>query len=150
LAGSEAKVSVFFFVSTECPVSNRYAPEYRRLQEQFASRGVRFWLVYPNADETPDAIRRHLKEFALPIGALRDPRHVLVKRALAQVTPEAAVFDPNGQLVYHGRIDNRFPDLGKERPAATSHELKDVLDAILAGKVVPSATVPAVGCRISN
>jgi hypothetical protein len=58
------------------------------------------------------------------------------------------VFDPNGQLVYHGRIDDRFPALGQERPTATSHELKDVIDAMLAGKSVPYATAPAVGCRI--
>lgn len=149
-ATPDAKALVFLFISTDCPISNRYAPEYRRLQERFAARGVKLWLVYPNADETSDAIRRHLKEYALPLAALRDPRHALVKRAQAQVTPEAAVFLPDGKLVYHGRIDDRFPSLGKERSEPTRRDLTDVLDALLEGRPVPFTTTPAVGCRIAD
>jgi len=147
---TNAKALVFLFVSTECPISNRYAPEYRRLQERFAARGVKLWLVYPNADETAEAIRRHLKEFALPLAAFRDPRHVLVKRSMAQVTPEAAVFLPDGKLVYHGRIDDRFPSLGNERPEPTQRDLAAVLEAVLEGKPAPIAASPAVGCRIAD
>jgi hypothetical protein len=141
---------VFCFVSTDCPISNRYAPELRRLQERFASRGVKFWLVYPNADETTDEIRRHLKEYALPITALRDSRHALVTRAAAKVTPEAAVFLPEGKLVYHGRIDDRFPSLGQERPEPTRRDLIEILDALLEGRTLPFSTTPAVGCRIAD
>src|SRR3989442_1606376 len=48
---SEAKWVAFIFISVDCPISNRYAPEIRRLHAKFAGRGVKFWLVYPNADE---------------------------------------------------------------------------------------------------
>ena len=41
-------ITVLIFVSTDCPVSNRYAPEITRLLEEFSPRGVRFQLVYPN------------------------------------------------------------------------------------------------------
>src|SRR6059036_2809341 len=53
---SDAKAIVFVFVSNDCPISNRYAPEVRRLYEKFAPKGVMFWLVHPNTDETAEAI----------------------------------------------------------------------------------------------
>ena len=59
------KAVVFLFVSVDCPISNRYAPEARRLEERFAPEGVAFWLVYPNASETPAAIRRHIERLWL-------------------------------------------------------------------------------------
>ena len=146
----EAKLLAFIFVRTDCPVSNNYAPEIQRLQARFAPSGVVFWLVYPTPDETPDAIRRHLREYRYPEVALRDPRHVFAKRAKVRVTPEAAIFRPDGTLLYHGRIDDRYVDLGKARPKATRHEFADALALALAGKPVPPAAGPAVGCFIED
>ena len=145
---TDAKAIVFIFISTDCPISNRYAPEIRRVEEAFARSGVRFWLVYADADTSSDAIRKHIKDFHLPQQALRDPRQTLVRLAQARVTPEGAVFLPGGRLVYHGRIDNRYADLGKERPQATQHDLEEVLKAIVQGKPVPYSTAKAVGCYI--
>jgi len=142
---------VYIFTSTECPISNRYAPEVRRLVDTFASQGVRFRLVYPDPADTPDAIREHVASFAYGerTEAFRDPEHALVKLAHATVTPEAAVF-ANGRLLYHGRIDDRVVDLGVERPAPTVHDLGDALTAILAGRPVAHAETQAVGCYIAD
>ena len=145
---TDAKAIVFIFISTDCPISNRYAPEIRRVEEQFARSGVRFWLVYADADPSSDAIRKHVKDYHLPQQVLRDPRQTLVRLAQARVTPEGAVFLPGGRLVYHGRIDNRYADLGKERPEATQHDLEEVLKAIVQGKPVPFSRAKAVGCYI--
>src|ERR1700729_1688584 len=43
---------VFIFVRTDCPITNRYAPELQRLSEAFAADAVQFWLVYPDPSET--------------------------------------------------------------------------------------------------
>ncbi len=150
LKASSAKAIVFFFVSTDCPVSNRYAPEVRRLHEKFSPHGVQFWLVYPDQTESVETIRRHLTEYRYPCEALRDPKHRLVKAAQARVTPEAAVFLAGPRLVYHGRIDNWYVDFGKARPAPTQHDLEDVLQAVVSGKPVAYASAPAVGCYISE
>jgi hypothetical protein len=146
----DAKAIVFIFVRTDCPISNRYAPEIRRIGEKFARLGVRFWLVYPDADASPEAIQKHLKEYQLPREVLRDPQHGLVRLSEVRVTPEAAVFLPGRRLAYHGRIDNRYADLGQERPEATQHDLQNVLGAILQGKPAPYAAAKAVGCYISD
>ena len=150
LKASSAKAIVFLFVSTDCPVSNRYAPEVRRLHEKFSPQGVKFWLVYPDKTESVETIRRHLTEYRYPCEALRDPKHRLVKAAQARVTPEAAVFLAGPKLVYHGRIDNWYVDLGKARPAPTQRDLEDVLQAVVSGKPVTYTTAPAVGCYISE
>ncbi len=147
---ADTTATVFLFISSDCPVSNRYAPELRRLYEAFAPRGVRFWLVYPNPADSLDVVRRHLGAFAYPMSALRDPAHMLVKRAKATVTPEAAVFDNRGQLTYRGRIDNRYASLGLERPAPTQHDLDDALTSTLASTRVAQPVTAAVGCFIAD
>jgi hypothetical protein len=144
----DAKAIVFIFISNDCPISNRYAPEIRRIEKEFARSGVRFWLVYADADTSAETIRKHIKDYRLPQQVLRDPRQTLVRLAQARVTPEGAVFLPDRRLVYHGRIDNRYADLGKERPEATQHDLEEVLKAIVRGKPVPYSTAKAVGCYI--
>ena len=142
--------TVLLFISTECPYSNRSAPEIQRVMARFQPQGVRFWLIYPNAAETPAIIRAHVKAFGYPDIALRDPAHALVKLAHPQVTPEAAVFNKSHTMVYHGRIDDRFVSLGKERPTPTKRDLEDALTATLAGRPVTTPTTQAFGCFIGD
>jgi hypothetical protein len=135
--------SVLLFVSPGCPIANRAAPELSRVAARFAGRAS-FTLVYPDA--SPDEIRAHVREYALTLPPVRDPRHALVARAHAAVTPEAALFR-DGALVWHGRIDDRFSDVAHERPAATTHELEDAVAALVDGRALPPAH-DAVGCAI--
>jgi hypothetical protein len=155
LASPEAAVSVLVFISTHCPISNRYAPTLRSIHERYAERpvgtDVAFYLVYPDPADDAAAVEAHMREFALPGVAVRDPGHALVDAARARVTPEAAVFRAQGklqELVYHGRIDDRARDFGKVRPEASHHDLVDTLDAVLAGRPVPQPETQAVGCYI--
>ena len=150
LLAKDAKAIVFIFIRTDCPLSNRYAPEVRRLDNKFAKSGVRFWLVYPDPGESGEIIRNHIKEYEYRLKALRDPEHKLVKMTGAQVTPEAAVFSPGGRMIYRGRIDDRYVALGKARPAPTTRDLEQVLEAILEGKQVTNKTTAAIGCFIPD
>lgn len=145
-----ARATVFIFVRTDCPVSNRYAPVIRGLKREFAPRGAAFWLVYPNARVTAAAIAKHDREFHFDCPALCDPRHELVKLTGAEITPEAVVFVPGGRIVYRGRIDNEYVDFGITRPAATTHDLADALAAALAGKPVAEPSTQAIGCYIAD
>ena len=150
LPGPAGPTTVFVFVSTECPIANRYAPELRRIHDRFA-RAARFWLVYADPAESSEAVRRHAESFGYAGAALRDPRHDLVRLAGAQVTPEAAVFVAGAdgpRLVYRGRIDDRNVDFGRTRPAPTTRDLEDVLRAIASGTAGTLRTTPAVGCAI--
>jgi hypothetical protein len=150
-APAGTKAIVFLFTSTDCPISNRYAPEVRRIADAFAPKGVVFRLVYPNPSEDAKAIREHMAAYAYAGVAepVRDPTLALVKFTGVTVTPEAAVV-VGGKVVYRGRIDDRYVDLGRERPAATQRDLFDALTAVVAGKAAPHATTQAVGCFISD
>ncbi len=143
-----AKAIVFFFLRTDCPISNRYAPEIERLAQKYASENIRFFLVYPEPATSGAEIERHRKEYHLTLEPLRDPRHALVRTARVTVTPETAVFLPDGREVYHGRIDDRYVDFGKERPEATTHDLDEALTALTAGQPIVSSVTRAVGCYI--
>jgi thiol-disulfide isomerase/thioredoxin len=142
-----ARALVFVFLSVECPICNQYAPELNRLQTEFRTNGIRFELVYPDADETAEAIHKNGEEYGLKMEQVRDPGHALVRLAGARVTPEAAVFVPGRGFVYCGRIDNRYVKIGVTRPEATEHDLQDALRAVLKGQPIPKAE-PAVGCFI--
>ena len=142
------KPMVLLFVRIDCPISNRYAPLINRMSSEYSAK-VAFWLVYPAKSVTPDKIRQHEHDYGYQLPALRDPDHVLAAAAHVQITPEVAVFDANHRLLYHGRIDNLYQDFGRARPAATTHELDDAIQAALTGKK-PPANAPAVGCFIAD
>jgi hypothetical protein len=147
---SAARARVLIFVRTDCPITNRYAPELQRLSQKFSGHGAEFWLVYPDPAATPASIERHRGEYNFPGTVLRDPRHSLVKLAHATTAPEAAVFDSAGHLQYHGRIDDRWVNPGTVRSAARTHDLEDAIAAVLAGRrPVPSVT-QAIGCSLAD
>jgi Redoxin len=145
-----AKARVLLFVRTDCPLTNRYAPELRRIAQRFSPQGIDFWLVYPDRTETATAIEAQIKAYGLPGKWTLDPNLALTKRAEATTAPEAAVFNQQGALLYHGRIDNRWVDFGKARPAATEHDLEDALISVLAGKPPAHSTARAIGCALAD
>lgn len=147
---SASGLQVLLFVRTDCPITNRYAPELARIAAKTRNQAVRFWLIYPDRTETPGNVRRQLDQYHLPGTALFDPQHQLVRRAHAQVAPEAAVFDASGKLVYHGRIDNRWVDAGKSRASATVHDLENAIAATLRGQPVQQPETRAVGCSLAD
>ena len=152
LTPSGARAMVFVFTRTDCPISNRYAPEIQRLSTEFASQAT-FWLVFVDPAQSAGAIRQYLREFHYSFGVLRDPEHEFVRITGVQVTPEVAVFVPSGSSareVYRGRIDDQYVDFGQTRPQPTKRDLEQVLTAIVNGKPVEFATTRAVGCFIAD
>ena len=147
---SAAHANVFLFVRTDCPISNRYAPELQRIASEFSSRGVEFWLVYSDRAETAAGIATQIAQYKLPGKPLRDADHKLAARSQATVSPQAAVFDGSGKLVYTGRIDDQFVDFGKARQKATTHDLESAIAAVLSGRPVKFTKTRAVGCYLAD
>lgn len=141
------RVMVLLFVRTDCPVSNRYAPEIQRIEQRFQKQGVAFRLVYPEAGVTEESIERHRREYRYSIPSVADPKHLYVARAGVHVTPEAAVF-VRGRLVYRGRIDNQYVSVGQARSTPSVHDLEDALAAVVAGHAPRASRTEAVGCAI--
>ena len=139
--------TVLVFTTTDCPISNRYAPEIQRLAKKFG--GARFVMVYPVASDTAELIDAHREKFGYTIDFVRDETHELVKKTGVTVTPEVAVMK-EGRLMYRGRIDDRYADFGKDRPQPTVRDLERSLDAIINGRPVPVAATRAIGCILSD
>ena len=140
---------VIFFKTTECPLSNGYVPEMNRLRQEYSARGVGFYAVEADTTLSVADVRRHAKEFGFTFPVLIDKQQTLVNLSRATTTPEVAVLSNIGKVLYLGRIDNRVEDFDKRRNVVTQHDLKDALDAVLAGRPVPHPTTRAVGCAIN-
>lgn len=139
---------VLLFVSTDCPLSNRYVPELNRIAGAYTPRGVAFYAIQGDATVAVDEVRKHVQEFGYQFPYLLDPAESLATFTGATATPQAAVLSPRGELLYLGRIDNRLQDFGQERVQVTQFDLREALDAVLAGKPVPHPRTKALGCAI--
>jgi hypothetical protein len=106
--------------------------------------------VHCDSGETEASAREHDRRYGLSLPIIMDLNQSLARKCRAEVVPSAAVFSAGGALVYHGRIDNRFADIGRERPQPSRHDLAEALDAILDHRPVPVPTTRAVGCYIFN
>ena len=146
---TENRVKVLVFVRIDCPISNRYAPEICRLHDRYAEN-VSWWLVYPNPTLTVSQINDHVREFGYPCRTFHDEFHQLVREAGATITPEAAVYTAQNRLVYCGRIDDRYTEFGKSRPVPTQHNLREAIEAALAGESVSPQRRKAIGCYIKD
>jgi hypothetical protein len=139
---------VVVFLSAECPVSNTYIPVLNKLAADYSPRGFTFVGAYVDPEADLAALREHAKAYAIAFATADDRGHRLASAAAAKITPEVAVFSESGALLYRGRVDDRVGDLGFARPAATHNDLREVLDAIAAGKPGPFPARPGFGCFI--
>jgi hypothetical protein len=146
LAVRGQKATVLFFLTTECPIGNRYAPEISRIVGDYQLQGFVFHAVY--AHETSAEITEYQREHKLSLGALLDPELKLATLTGATVTPEVCILSPDGEILYRGRIDDRAVKFGTVRLEPRVRDLRLALDAVLAGKPVAEKFTRAIGCYI--
>jgi len=128
-----ARAVALFFIGAECPISNRYAPEINRLVAAYSAQGVAFYGVHSDPDIGPAVALRHAQDYGFDFPVLLDPAQTLAGRTGVILTPTAVILSPAGELLYRGRIDNRYLDFGKYRDAGVKPDLRLALDAVVAG-----------------
>ncbi len=144
----DCKAVVLLFVGYDCPISNAFAPEIVRICKEFAAQKIAFYVVYADADISQDEACKHAKAYNYPCPAVLDTEMKLARRVGATVKPEAAVLSLKGEILYLGRINDLYFDFGRKRPQPTKHDLKDALNAVLAGRPVLVPRTKAIGCYI--
>ena len=142
------KAIVVFFTTTDCPLSNNDVPEMNRTRRDYESRGVAFYAVQADTTIADADVVQHTKDYQFSFPVLFDPHQILVKMTGATTIPSAAVLTPDGTLLYLGRIDNRVEDFNIRRQEPTKFDLREALDAVLAGK--PVAHRPHQGVRMRD
>lgn len=143
LAGKNG--TVLLFISVQCPVSNAYNERMEKLAQDYKAKGIAVIGINSNVAEDAASAKAHAAENKLSFPILKDPGNKIADRLGAQVTPEAYFLDAGNKLVYHGRIDN-----ARNAAQIESNDLRNAIDAILAGKAVEKAEAKAFGCTIKR
>ncbi|PYS93064.1 MAG: hypothetical protein DMF64_06570 [Acidobacteria bacterium] len=137
--------TVLIFIATRCPVSNGYNERMEKLAQDYAAHGVSVIGINANSTEPASEVKSHAAEKHLTFAILKDNGNKIADRLGAAHTPEAFLLDASNKLVYHGRIDNSL------NPANVSaNDLRDAIDAILAGKPIAKTEAKAFGCSIKR
>ncbi|HEX7035120.1 MAG TPA: redoxin domain-containing protein [Pseudomonadales bacterium] len=146
---NDAEAVVIMIQGNGCPIVRNAIGDYQALAKRYAERGVRFYLLNSNLQDTRESIAQEAKEFGIELPVLIDDTQ-LVGEALGVVrTAEVFVIDTDGwELVYRGPMHDRIT-YEHQKPKPTAHYLADTLDALLAGEPVETARRDAVGCLIN-
>jgi peroxiredoxin len=137
---------VLMFISTQCPYSNAYNDRMRDMAAVYAKKGVQFVGINSNKTETVQEAAAHAKKHGHTFTIVKDPGNKVADLYDARHTPEIYIVDKDGKLRYHGRIDENYEDAAK----VSSPDLKNALDALLAGQSVAKAETKAFGCSIKR
>jgi peroxiredoxin len=137
--------TVLIFVAVQCPISNAYNERMEKLAQDYKARGVNVVGINANSTESAADVKRHAADKKLTFTILKDNGNKIADSLGATRTPEAYFLDANSKLLYHGRIDN-----SRDLSQVNSSELRDALEATLAGKPVAKTTANAFGCTIKR
>ena len=78
---ADQRAIVFFFIATDCPVSNEYAPEMARLAREFGPRGFVFFGIHPDPDVSAESAAKLAAEYSLPFPVMLDRDQVVTRQA---------------------------------------------------------------------
>jgi len=155
---SEAEILVVVFMCNHCPTSQAYEDRIQQIVDDYSEKGLALVGISPNdplavrlselgyADlgDSFEEMKIRAKDKAYSYPFIYDGQTQAVAQAYgARTTPHAFVFDRDRKLRYVGRIDNN-ERIGKQ----TTHELRDAIDALLAGRPVAAKKTGTFGCSI--
>jgi thiol-disulfide isomerase/thioredoxin len=143
------------FTCNHCPTAQAYEERLLQMHRDYAQKGVAIVAISPNDPEavnlselgytdvgdTFEDMKLRAKERKFPFPYLYDGETQKTSRAYGvMATPHVFLFDAARKLQYVGRIDDGEVDPPK------SHDARNAIDALLAGKPVPVPTTKVFGC----
>ena len=151
----DAKLLCIIFTCNHCPTAQAYEERLKKLHADYKDKGVAIVAINPNDPqalrldelgytEYSDSLeemklRAKDQDFQFPYLHDGDTQKVsLAYGALA--TPHVFLFDSERKLRYHGRIDD------SDVKEVKSHDLRNAIDALLAGQPVEKETTKIFGC----
>jgi hypothetical protein len=140
------KAVVLVFLGPECPVSQRYVPELNRIASQNQTNAVEFYGVVAGKKIARTNVAAFAKEYAIHFPVLVDDDLSLARWLRPTHMPEAFVLKVDGDVIYHGRIDDWYESIGKPRAVIQQRELRDAITAVLSNSVPARVYARPVGC----
>ena len=146
---AEAKLLIVVFSCNHCPYVIGSEDRMNRLYDDYVPRGVAMIAINSNEEVNhPTDSFQHMvaraKEKGFKFPYVRDESQAVAKAYGALRTPHYYVFDADRKLRYTGRMD----DNPRQGGAETTHELRDALDALLAGEDPPAPLTNPIGCNV--
>jgi peroxiredoxin len=145
----DAKFLVVLFSCNHCPYVVGSEARILCFAAEYAPRGVKMVAINSNETENHpmdsfELMITRAKEKNFPFPYLRDESQEVALAYGALRTPHFYVFDADRKLRYTGRMD----DSPKVEANAKTHELRDAMDALLAGKKPPIEQINPLGCNV--
>jgi len=144
----DAVATVVVFSSNRCPTAKAYDGRLADLDREYGARGVRLLAVNSNdphlqPDESFGRMQARAADGAFAFPYVVDAGQSVAKAFGATCTFHLFLLDAERRLRYRGRFDDsRIP----ERVA--SHDLRNALDDVLAGRPVRRPVTTPFGCSL--
>jgi len=138
-----------FFYCNHCPYAKAIEGRLIQLDKDYRDKGFRFVAISANDAATyPEDSFANMKKRAAERGYgfpyLHDEDQSVARAFGAVCTPDLYVFDRGRKLAYHGRLDDSPMDASKVKRS----ELREALDALIAGHTPDRVQHPSIGCSI--
>ena len=146
LSDYKDKIVVLEWINQDCPWSRKALPALKAAAEKYDKQGV-VWLAIDSTHyQTAEKNAKYAKEKELPYPILMDSDGNVGRRYGAKTTPHMFIIN-KGKLVCVGAHDNQKPS-GRRKKAEYRNYVEEALDAVLAGKEVPSPVTEPYGCTV--
>ena len=145
----DQKAVVLFIQGNGCPIVRNGAPTVRAIRDDYADKGVTFFMLNPQPQDNRQSIAAEAQEYGYDIPILVDETQLVAESLGVDRTAEVYIINPESrEILYQGPVDDR---LGYEtqKPEAKNHYLRDALDAVLAGEAVAADIPEAPGCLVN-
>jgi peroxiredoxin len=149
LANITSDLVVVAFMGTECPLAKLYAPRLQNIQAKYAQKNVTLLCVNSNRHDSITELAAYARTHKLSIPVLKDVGNKIADRFGATRTPEVFVLDKQRVIRYQGRIDDQY-GVGYIRDEATSKDLEDAINDLIAGRKIATPFTEPVGCFIGR
>ena len=146
---TNSQLTVICFLGTECPLAKLYAPRLQSMANEYADRGVRFFGINSNRQDSLDDLQRYAQQHEIAFPIVKDFQNVVADVFRAERTPEVFVLDRRFAVRYRGRIDDQYLP-GIVQPKASQHDLRQAIEELLANKPVSQPRTEAPGCFIGR
>ena len=143
------KGTLVIFTCNHCPWVKMWQGRIAAIGNAAIKRGVGVLAVNSNdpaayAEDGFDEMKARAKKLGFKFPYVVDATSDVARAFGATHTPEAYLLDAQGNLVYHGGVD----DNAREEKAVKAAWLRDAVDAVVTGKPIPLAETKALGCSI--
>ena len=140
--------TLVIFMCNHCPYVKAKFDAFNELYEKFSDKIAIVGINSNDSTDYPEDSFENMKKTAQEKGMkfdyLVDETQEVAKRYGAMCTPDPFLFNKDGKLVFHGRIDNAM----KPEDTATEKTMILNIEKLLSNQKIEKDFDPSIGCSI--